>query len=54
MPARFAERNGKSVESIAPETMHLLRTYPWKGNVRELEHVIERAVILATSATVDP
>ena len=52
--ARFAERNDKPVESIAPEAMHLLRTYPWKGNVRELEHVIERAIILATGPTVTP
>lgn len=51
---RFAERNGKEVDSISPEAMRLLRGHPWKGNVRELEHVIERAVILARGETLLP
>lgn len=36
---------GRNVEDIAPETMHLLRSYSWPGNVRELENVLGRALI---------
>ena len=38
---------GKSIESIAPESMRHLQAYAWPGNVRELRNIIERAVILA-------
>ena len=38
---------GKSIESIASESMRQMRAYSWPGNVRELRNVIERAVILA-------
>jgi transcriptional regulator with PAS, ATPase and Fis domain len=37
---------GKSVQSISPEALAVLREYPWPGNVRELKNCIERAVIL--------
>lgn len=38
---------GKSIESIAAESMRHMQAYPWPGNVRELRNIIERAVILA-------
>src|SRR6266853_5190108 len=37
----------RGVRAIAPGVLDLLLAYPWKGNVRELEHVIESAMILA-------
>jgi formate hydrogenlyase transcriptional activator len=37
---------GKHFKSINKETMKALQEYPWPGNIRELENVIERAVIL--------
>jgi transcriptional regulator with GAF, ATPase, and Fis domain len=43
---RFAARLGKSISAIAPETLQRLSAYSWPGNIRELENVIERAVIL--------
>ena len=47
---RFAMRNaaelGKKIEGIAPDALEALQKYPWPGNIRELQHVIERAVIL--------
>jgi transcriptional regulator with GAF, ATPase, and Fis domain len=42
---------GKPVERISQETMTALRHYPWPGNIRELRNVIERAVILSASST---
>jgi len=45
---KFAERAGKSIEMISSDTMEALGRYPWPGNIRELENVIERAVILSS------
>jgi len=39
--------NGKSIKGITSHVMNLLLNYQWEGNVRELENVIERAVVLA-------
>jgi formate hydrogenlyase transcriptional activator len=38
---------GKRIETISSETMNALVRYPWPGNIRELQNVIERAVILS-------
>jgi len=40
-------RKLQSQSALSPETVKALSSYPWKGNVRELENVVERAVILA-------
>jgi PAS domain S-box-containing protein len=45
--AKFAGRMGKRIESVGKDTLELLAGYPWPGNIRELENVLERAVILA-------
>jgi transcriptional regulator of acetoin/glycerol metabolism len=42
------------VSDISPEAMALLVAYDWPGNIRELEHAIERAVALTTSSVVRP
>jgi transcriptional regulator with GAF, ATPase, and Fis domain len=47
----FAETMGRPIERIPDETMAALVRYRWPGNVRELRNVIERAMILATDAT---
>jgi formate hydrogenlyase transcriptional activator len=44
----FARRMNKKVETIAAPTMEALVRYHWPGNIRELQNVIERAVILST------
>jgi formate hydrogenlyase transcriptional activator len=44
---RFAGRLGARVERVSPDTLALLTAYRWPGNIRELENVIERAVILS-------
>jgi formate hydrogenlyase transcriptional activator len=43
----YAERMGKPIDTIALEGMESLRSYHWPGNIRELQNVIERAVILS-------
>jgi chemotaxis protein methyltransferase CheR len=42
---KIAKRLGKSIESIPANVMELLQNYHWPGNIRELENVLERAVI---------
>lgn len=44
---RFAEETGKDVRGLEPEVIEWLEGYPFRGNVRELENIIERAVVLA-------
>ena len=44
---RFARQFGKEVTGISQETMDLLCRYDWPGNIRELQNVIERAVVLS-------
>jgi len=43
---RHSERLGISVQGIAPEAMEVLLDYSWPGNIRELENVLERALVL--------
>src|SRR6266403_1084599 len=43
----FSRRMGKQVDSIPPETMAAFQSYSWPGNIRELQNLVERAVILS-------
>src|ERR1700679_1688680 len=43
----FSRRMGKQVDSIPPETMTAFEWYSWPGNIRELQNLVERAVILS-------
>ena len=43
----FAHRMGKQIEHVPAETMSALGSYHWPGNIRELQNLIERAVILS-------
>jgi formate hydrogenlyase transcriptional activator len=44
---QFSRRNNRSIEAIPSETMEALVKYDWPGNIRELQNVIERAVIVS-------
>ena len=46
---RYAQKEGKSISSIGKQTLDLLSGYHWPGNIRELQNVIERSVILCES-----
>jgi formate hydrogenlyase transcriptional activator len=45
---QFSRRMGKVVDTIPTETMNVLVRYHWPGNIRELQNLVERAVILST------
>lgn len=44
---RYSEMHGKNIEEIDPRAMRLLQAYCWPGNARELENVMQRAIIVA-------
>jgi formate hydrogenlyase transcriptional activator len=46
--AKYTRRMKRAIETVPPETMQALERYTWPGNIRELEHLIERAVILSS------
>jgi len=46
---RYANRAGKNILSIDQKTLDLLQSYDWPGNIRELQNVIERSIILSSS-----
>ncbi len=52
--ARFAEEYGKPIRGATPEALRILRGYPFPGNVRELQNVIERAVALEVGPLLTP
>jgi PAS domain S-box-containing protein len=48
---RYAENARKQISKIDKNTLKLCQTYPWPGNIRELQNIIERSVILCTGDT---
>jgi two-component system, NtrC family, response regulator PilR len=50
---KFCEQSAKTL-TVSPKTTQLLENYAWHGNVRELEHTIERAVALERSTEIQP
>ena len=48
---KFARRMSKTVESISTKTMDSLALYPWPGNIRELQNLIERALVIHQKGT---
>jgi len=51
---KHGRENGKKIANIAPETLSLLNKYQWRGNVRELENIIERAVLICQDDSIQP
>jgi two-component system response regulator HydG len=50
----YQEKNKKSMKGFLPKTIDTLMRYDWQGNIRELENVIERAVLLCRSEYITP
>jgi transcriptional regulator with PAS, ATPase and Fis domain len=46
---RYARKAGKHFKKVEKKTLQVLQSYPWPGNIRELQNVIERSVILCES-----
>ncbi|MEI6543513.1 MAG: sigma 54-interacting transcriptional regulator [Methylococcales bacterium] len=53
MIEKFAPKIGKKLEGMSAKSMQRLKAYGWPGNIRELENVIERAIILADGSVLD-
>jgi len=49
---KFSQRENKHISSVSPDVMKCFLEYSWPGNLRELENVIERAVVLAKGETI--
>ena len=45
---RYAEKAGKQICKIDRTTLELCQAYPWPGNIRELQNIVERSVILCS------
>ena len=48
---RYARKAGKNIKRVSKKTLELLQSYPWPGNIRELQNVIERSVIVCETET---
>jgi PAS domain S-box-containing protein len=48
---RYARKAGKNIKRVNKKTLELLQSYPWPGNIRELQNVVERSVILCETET---
>lgn len=51
---KFSDEISKEIKGVSPAVMNLLEEYDFPGNVRELEHMIERAVVLAAEDMIQP
>jgi len=52
--ARITKDVGKSVRGISPDALAILERYHWPGNIRELENVVERAIVLGSGDLLSP
>ena len=50
---RYARKDRKNIRGVNKKTLQLLQSYPWPGNIRELQNVIERAVIRSRNGPLD-
>jgi formate hydrogenlyase transcriptional activator len=49
--ARYSKQSGKTIRHIGKQTLEHLRSYHWPGNIRELQNVVERALVLSETDT---
>ncbi len=51
---RYARDLGRKIKEVSPEALDLMMQYEWAGNVRELQNVIERAILISDGDTIRP
>jgi len=51
---KYSHEMGRSVKELSPESLELLMNYEWAGNVRELQNVIERAILVSDGNVITP
>jgi len=51
--SRYSKENNKKIKHVSDETIKTLMNYDWPGNIRELENIVERAVILDTDGIIE-
>jgi len=51
---KYNRQNGAKIESISPDCFALMKEYNWPGNIRELENIIERAVVMTEGKVILP
>ncbi|MFC1577772.1 sigma-54-dependent transcriptional regulator [Thermodesulfobacteriota bacterium] len=51
---KLKQRNEKNIQTLHPQVMQAFKNYPWPGNIRELENLMERACILETTDVLTP
>ncbi len=51
--SRFNEKYHRNVEGLSPEALQAMKEYSWKGNIRELQNVLEKAVILSEGSRIE-
>ena len=50
---KYSRNTGRKIKKVAPKVIQQLRSYTWPGNIRELEHLIERSILLTTNDVLD-
>jgi DNA-binding NtrC family response regulator len=50
---RFARKAGKKIRGVNGKSLELLQSYQWPGNIRELQNIVERAVIVCETETLE-
>lgn len=51
---KYNREYGRDIDSVSREALNLLMSYPYPGNIRELENIIERGIIMATGKSITP
>jgi formate hydrogenlyase transcriptional activator len=51
---KFAKQHGKSIDRVSDDLLETLKVHDWPGNIRELQNVIERAVIMTSGTVLSP